>query len=290
MTAKGAARNSGEQSGDQMEQEGVWLGRFRAPMRMVAIVFVAAAILTGGWLIVSALLLGSEIGMHQMLRPGDLISVKLTLWSLLGAVVFSAIYLSDTTGMIESKPEGFFDVLSLIVARISMIAIVAVVVVMFYEVIARYVFESPTLWANELSLWIAGFIFLFAGQYAMQQRSHIRIYVIYDIMPRWAQKLSDCISVLLIWVFVVSLVWGGYNEVKAKILRMETFGTAWDPPIPATIKFAILFIISLVALQALSNLIADWHKAPEHHSPADEIDEVEIENIRRTLDSLEDHK
>ena len=47
---------------------------------------------------------------------------------------------------------------------------------------------------------------------------------------------------------------------------------------------AILLIICLVAIQALSNLIADWNKAPEHHSPADEIDETEIENIRRTLE------
>jgi TRAP-type C4-dicarboxylate transport system permease small subunit len=161
-------------------------------------------------------------------------------------------------------------------------------VVMFYEVVARYVFNSPTLWANELALWVAAFLFLFAGQYAMQQRSHIRIYIIYDIMPRWAQKLSDMVSLFLIWVFAFSLVWGGYNEARDKILRMETFGTAWDPPIPATIKAAILIIICLVALQALSNLIADWNKAPEHHSPADEIDEVEIENIRRTLGVTDD--
>ena len=67
------------------------------------------------------------------------------------------------------------------------------------------------------------------------------------------------------------------------MMRMETFGTAWDPPIPATVKPAILFIILLVTIQAVSNLIADWNKAPEHHSPMDEIDEVEIENIRKTL-------
>ncbi len=65
---------------------------------------------------------------------------------------------------------------------------------MFYEVISRYVFDKPTLWANELSLWIAAFVFLLAGQYAMQQRSHIRIYIIYDLMPRWAQKAFDCVS------------------------------------------------------------------------------------------------
>ena len=69
-----------------------------------------------------------------------------------------------------------------------------------------------------------------------------------------------------------------------RMLRMETFGTAWDPPIPGTVKPAILIIIVLVAIQALSNLIADWNKAPEHHNPADEIDEHEIEALRRTLE------
>ena len=130
----------------------------------------------------------------------------------------------------------------------------------------------------------AGFVFLLAGLYAMQQRSHIRIYIIYDMMPRWAQKISDVISVFLIWVFWFALVWGGYNEAKTKILRMETFGTAWDPPLPSTIKFGILVIIGLVTIQALSNLISDWNKAPEHHSPADEIDQTEIENIKKTLE------
>ena len=149
--------------------------------------------------------------------------------------------------------------------------------------VARYVFSRPTLWANELSLWIAAFVFLLAGQYAMQQRSHIRIYVIYDLMPRWLRKTADCISVFLIWVFAFSLVWGGYADAKTRMLRMETFGTAWDPPIPAVVKPAILIIIVLVALQALSNLIADWHKEGVVH--VDEIDEEEIETIRRTLEN-----
>ena len=46
----------------------------------------------------------------------------------------------------------------------------------------------------------------------------------------------------------------------------------------------MLIIIVLVAIQAVSNLIADWNKAPEHHSPMDEIDETEIEHIRETLE------
>jgi TRAP-type C4-dicarboxylate transport system permease small subunit len=164
-----------------------------------------------------------------------------------------------------------------------MIATAFIVLVMFYEVVSRYVFSRPTLWANELSLWIASFVFLLAGLYAMQQRSHIRIYIIYDIMPRWAQKLSDCISVLLIVAFTFALVWGGYTDAENRFMRMETFGTAWDPPIPGIVKPALLIIIVLVCIQAVSNLFADWNKEPEQHTPADEIDETEIANIRATL-------
>ncbi|MBL4915689.1 TRAP transporter small permease subunit [Szabonella alba] len=267
-----------------MQQESVWLGPMRQPVRVAAIAATAAAVLTCGWLIVNRLFLGSEIGMHQMLRPGDLISVKLALWSLFAALLLGSVYLSDIRGAIEIEAEGFFDWISLVLSRLAMISTVLIVLVMFYEVVARYVFEKPTLWANELSLWMAAFLFLLAGLYAMQQRSHIRIYVIYDMMPRWAQKLSDCISVFLIWVFAFCVIWGGYSEALTKLMRWEAFGTAWDPPLPGTLKPAIVLLVVLVALQALSNLIADWNKAPEHHSPADDIDQTEIENIRRTLE------
>lgn len=177
---------------------------------------------------------------------------------------------------IEAPLEAWFDRVSMFLGRVTMLLIVLLVSVMFYEVVLRYVFERPTLWANELSLWIAGFIFLFAGLYAMQQRSHIRIYLLYDAMPRWLQKASDVVSVALIWVFTVTMIWGGLGEAQAKLLRWETFGTAFDPPIPATLKPMVLLVITLVAMQALSNLIADWHKAPEHHAP---VDEAEIEEL-----------
>ena len=43
----------------------------------------------------------------------------------------------------------------------------------------------------------------------------------------------------------------------------------------------VLIVISLVAIQALSNLIADWNKAPQHHSP---VDESEIEELKHELE------
>jgi len=236
------------------------------------------------WLWFLGSFFGSEVGMKEMLSPGDYPIVRVTLLLLSAALLSTSLFLSDHKGGIECEPNGFFDIISLVVSRLSMIATAAIVVVMFYEVVSRYAFEKPTLWANELSLWIAGFVFLMAGLYAMQQRSHIRIYVVYDLFPRWLQKACDVFSVSLIWVFMFFLIWGGYNEAVTKYFRWETFGTAWDPPLPATIKPAILIIIILVAIQALSNLISDWHKAPESHNAADDVDEAEIEAIRKRIE------
>lgn len=263
--------------------DGVWLGSARKIVRWVMIASILAFGLLVAWLVLGKIFFDSEIGVKDFLSPRSNAIVMTTSVFFWLSIVFTGILLSDTCGLIEEQPHGFFDIVSLICSRIAMIAVCTIVSVMFYEVISRYIFEKPTLWANEMSLWIAGFVFLMAGLYAMQQRSHIRIFIIYDMMPNWARKSADVFSVALIWFFAVSLIWGGFNESRDKILRWETFGTAWDPPIPATIKPAILLIIALVAIQALSNLISDWKKLPESHSPLDDIDAVEIENIRKTI-------
>jgi TRAP-type C4-dicarboxylate transport system permease small subunit len=266
-----------------MDNDSLWLGRLQTPVKYAAIVCGVVTALIYTFLVINKIFDADAIGMFEMIRPQGRPLVAVMLGSIALTMLFSSLYLSDFKGAIESKPDGFFDILSLITSRISMIAIAVIVLVMFYEVVARYIFSAPTLWANEMSLWVASFVFLLAGQYAMQQRSHIRIYVIYDMMPRWGQKTSDVISTVLILFFAFSLVWGGYTDAETRFMRMETFGTYWDPPIPGIIKPAILFIISLVAVQAVSNLISDWHKAPEHLAH-DDIDEIEIENIKKTLE------
>lgn len=174
------------------------------------------------------------------------------------------------------------DRLSLFIGRVTMMLIGLVVIVMLFEVVMRYVFESGTLWANELSLWMAGFVFLLSGSYAMQQRCHIRIHILYDVLPRPAKKACDVVSTALIVLFAFMLFYGAYGEAIAKLLRWEKFGTAFDPPIPATVKPLILFGVILVATQAVSNLIADWNTEAEYQDP-DEIDEEEIEMLRKTL-------
>ncbi|MCT8161598.1 TRAP transporter small permease subunit [Pseudoruegeria sp. SHC-113] len=175
------------------------------------------------------------------------------------------------------------DRLSVFIGRVTMMLIVVLCCVMIYEVILRYIFEAPTLWANELSLWLAGFVFLCAGLYAMQQRSHIRIFLIYDMLPRNLQRTCDVISTVLIVTFAFFLFYGGYGEAFDKFYRWETFGTVFDPPIPATLKPMVLIVVTLVAFQAIVNLISDWNAEPVVHTAADDIDEDELARLRAAV-------
>lgn len=183
----------------------------------------------------------------------------------------------------EFEAWGPLDRVAVFIGRVTMLLIVLMTGVMLYEVVLRYVFEAPTLWANELSLWLAGFIFLCAGLYAMQQRSHIRIFILYDIMPRFLQKTCDVISTALICVFAFALIYGGYGEAIKKFTRWEPFGTAFDPPLPATIKPMVLIVVTMVAIQAIINLISDWNAEPVIHTAADDIDEDELARLRASV-------
>ena len=165
-----------------------------------------------------------------------------------------------------------------------MILIISMTLIMLYEVFLRYVVEAPTLWANELTLWIAGYVFLLSGFYAMQQRCHIRIFIIYDLFPLWGRRVCDVISTLMICTFAFFLIYGSFKQVFiVKFHRWEMFGTAFDPPIPATIQPMILIVVVLVALQAVLNLINDWNKDPSELSEADVAEQEELEALKKSV-------
>jgi len=165
----------------------------------------------------------------------------------------------ESAGLMEEK-RTIIDKLSLAISRVAMWLVAFIVAIIFYEVVMRYIFEMPTLWVNEMSLWVGGMIYLLSGIYTMQLRGHIRITVLYDYVPRSVQRVFDSISVLVILCFATGVAVGGYKSASRAFDIWEKFGTAWDPPIPATMKPLVIIVSILVATQALSNFIMDFRK------------------------------
>ena len=96
----------------------------------------------------------------------------------------------------DDFPINWIDRISLFLSHTIKYLIPVIVLVMMYEIFMRYVVFKPTLWANELCLWLAGVCYLVGGIYATRLRSHIRIVLLYDWVSRPTQRIFDLISTI----------------------------------------------------------------------------------------------
>ena len=171
----------------------------------------------------------------------------------------------------EAGRITIIDKVSLYIASILMFFVAFIMLIMFYEVVLRYVFEAPTLWVEELSRWMGGTIFLLAGLYAMQQRSHIRVVIVYDMVSRGVQRIFDVIAAVCILIFCYAVTTGYWKNAMTKLSTWELYGSAWNPPIPATMKPLIVITCAWMAVQTINNLIVDWSNPKVVYDPADEV-------------------
>lgn len=164
---------------------------------------------------------------------------------------------------VARPPEAtvtWIDRFNTFVCRIAMLLTAVAVIITFYEVVMRYIFGKPTLWVNEMTLWMGSVIFLMAGVYAMQRRSHIRITAVYDIMPPRLKLACDALSTLVVVAYATAMIAAGFKVAWSTLISWERFGTFWNPPIPATVKPLVLIATALVAAQAVNNLLVDGRR------------------------------
>lgn len=135
-------------------------------------------------------------------------------------------------------------------------AIAVVTGVVMWEVVARGTFGSPTVWANETTVYLSAVAYLMVGGYALLHRRHVRIDVIYErLAPRTRAKL-DLFTFVFFVLYAGTLVWIGGDMAWASIQQNETTGTPWDPPI-WPVKLAIPVAGLLLLLQGTANLLRD---------------------------------
>ena len=158
----------------------------------------------------------------------------------------------------DDKKQTFVDKTVNVVSRFCMLLLVIVVSITFYEIVMRYVFVSPTIWVNEMTLWLGSVIFLVSGMYAMQRRSHIRITAVYDILPPKWKVFCELFAVLVLVAYAALFIIPSFPFVVDVVLAWETLGTIFNPPVPATIKPLCLIVTFLITVQAINNFIIDY--------------------------------
>jgi TRAP-type mannitol/chloroaromatic compound transport system permease small subunit len=129
------------------------------------------------------------------------------------------------------------------------------VIITAYEVVMRYVFNSPTIWVHDLTVAVSAVCFIFGGAYATARREHIRITTLHERIPARLCFWVDVGADLAITLFLVALAWAAGGQAWRSILLGETSGHAWDVQVPPFVKTALALGAALMALQTLLHLV-----------------------------------
>jgi len=142
------------------------------------------------------------------------------------------------------------------------------VAVLVYEVVARYVFNAPTIWAHGMTQRIFAVYYFICGAYISLTGSHINMDIIYNRFTPRKKAVLDIISFFFFFIFCGSLLWFGSRYAWVSLIRLEPCNTPFRAPL-YPIKLMIPLGALLIILQELAQLwrniyIAITGKSYEH--------------------------
>ena len=123
-----------------------------------------------------------------------------------------------------------------------------------YEVIMRYLFNSPTIWVNEVSRFLQIWATYLALTYSFHKNDFIRITVVYDRLNENGKKLLDFISFVFIIIFSSFVVYYGWLIAYDSLKVGRTSSTILDVPSFLTelaIPLCFAFLVLRVILEAI---------------------------------------
>lgn len=133
---------------------------------------------------------------------------------------------------------------------------VIAVFVYYYEVIARYVFNSPTNWAHESMFLMFGMQYLIAGGFCLRENAHVRVDVIYSMLSKRTQATLDVITSVFFLIFVTTLLVTGWIFFNDAFETMEVSNSEWHIQY-WPIKFALPLGAVLLMIQGIAQLVKD---------------------------------
>lgn len=139
---------------------------------------------------------------------------------------------------------------------------------MMYEVIARYVFTAPTIWAYDVSRFLYGAMFVLGAGYALSKGVHIRS----DFLYRdWSVKTQGRVDLVLYVLFffptMLILLWVSGDWALTSLMRGERGSdTAWAPLL-GPVRMALPIGIALLTLQGVAETLRALYAAKSGRWP-----------------------
>jgi len=118
-----------------------------------------------------------------------------------------------------------------------------------YEVIMRYFFNAPTLWAFDFTIQMYGAVIMMGGASAISTKSHVKADMYYNRLSERGQAILDLILFICFYgPGVFALTYAGYFYAKKAWLVHEV---SWNSPA----QIQVYFSKSLIPIAGLLLLI-----------------------------------
>lgn len=166
------------------------------------------------------------------------------------------------TGGLHHAPAGLagfirvIDRISIVSGKLVAWMILPMSLSLVYEVVARYLFNAPTIWASDVSQILYGMFFMLGSAYALQRQQHIRTDFLYGKWSIRTRGLVDAACYLALYFpALLFFLWVGSEFAYRSILFNERIVTSPWMPIIWPLKLAIPISTLLLLIQGVSELL-----------------------------------
>lgn len=144
------------------------------------------------------------------------------------------------------------DRLSDLLLRSMAVLVLPMALMLFYEVVSRYCFNAPTIWAQDMAIFFFAYIGILSGAGVMREDRHIRVDVLYSRLSPRVRASLDSVFLILALFFLASVAIVCWEEGLKAIEQGRSRSTEWAPPI-GHVFIAVAAGAAMLWLQTFAN-------------------------------------
>ena len=142
------------------------------------------------------------------------------------------------------------------VGRLSSLLFIPLVLIVTLEVVLRYFFNRPTIWAWDVNMMIAASLAIMGGGYTLRYRRHVIVDVVVGHLSPKAKARIDVVTFFLFFFSIGVLLWLAIVEAKISVVTGERHTSLLEPPI-APLRIVVAIGIFLLLIQGIAKFTRD---------------------------------